>query len=524
MGLEIFNTPTGKRAIYYHTNWSGYARDYQVNDLPESVMDISYAFWDVTPTGGIVSTDPWADFDKRFTSGGVPPQDTWNDSGSGMYGNFNQLKKLRDSGRKINATLSLGGWTLSKNFSPAMSTEQTRTNLVNNIISAFKKYPIFTGVSLDWEYVSNDGVNHGNAGNISRPEDSDNFILFLQKLRNAFNNEPGMSKYIIAMCCVADPNKAKFDVEGMHPYLDELHIMTYDFHDGNWGDTIARHHTNPRKSQFSAFSCEEAADYYINRGVPSTKCFIGVAFYSRGFSNATAIGAPSSGGSPDMSWDKGCVDYKGLPVQGATEFFDTEAKAAYSYDPVKKVINSYDNVESTKEKCRIVFEKNLGGILIWESSADAPGNRSLIDTMAKNLTHGIVSPDPAAGPTPISTVPSSTKPDPVPVVTTPVVNIPPVVTTPVVTGQTTWTDNTSYKVNDTVVYQGEHYMCLQQHTSNPGWVPSLTLNILWIKTPTPPVVSTPTPPVVSTCDCTCKLKNMKLTIDVENGKISGKIE
>jgi GH18 family chitinase len=30
---------------------------------------------------------------------------------SGLFGNFGQFKKLLDNGRKINITLSLGGWT-----------------------------------------------------------------------------------------------------------------------------------------------------------------------------------------------------------------------------------------------------------------------------------------------------------------------------------------------------------------------------------------------------------------------------
>jgi len=334
-----FNTPTGKRAVFYHCNWSGYARNFQVKDIPESVMDIAYAFWNVLPDGTIQSTDTWADTDKRYTGAdSVSPPDTWVDEpAKPYYGNFGQFQKLLDNGRKLNLQLSLGGWTLSKNFSPAVSSETTRTNFVNNIIDAFKKYPIFTGVSLDWEYVSNDGVNYGNDGNITSPQDSNNFVLFLKQLREALNKN-NMTHYIISMCCVADPTKAKFDVQKMHPYIDELHIMTYDFHSGAWGESITGHHTNPRKSSKWTFSAEEAADYYISRGVPSTKCFIGAAFYSRGFANTTGIGRAGSGNSPDTSWEAGIVDYKALPLAGATEYIDPESKGAYSYDPTKKIV------------------------------------------------------------------------------------------------------------------------------------------------------------------------------------------
>lgn len=387
--IQVFTTSTGKRSMYYHTNWSMYGRDFQVSDIPSCVTDLVYAFWNVDASGNVTTTDSWSDTDKRFTSGRfVTPADSWNDA-SGLFGNFGQFQKLRNSGRQINISLAIGGWTLSSNFSNAMSTEISRSNIITGILTTFNKFPIFSGVTIDWEYVSNDGVNYGNSGNVCHPADSDNFILFLKELRTAFNSN-GMTNNTIAMCCTAAPEKCKFNVELTHPLLDQLHVMTYDMHDGNWGETVTAHHTNPRKSSFGKYSCEEAADYYINRGVTSSKIFIGAAFYSRGFSNTDGVGKPASGGSPDMSWEKGCVDYKGLPVTGSIEYFDDEAKAAYSYDATRKVFNSYDNVNSIIEKCRIVYQKNLAGLLIWENSADLPiqNSRSLVATIRDNLTNG----------------------------------------------------------------------------------------------------------------------------------------
>jgi chitinase len=109
-----------------------------------------------------------------------------------------------------------------------------------------------------------------------------------------------------------------------------------------------------------------------------------------------------------MSWEKGTVDYKSLPIAGAQEYIDPESKGAYSYDPVKRVLNTYDNRESIIEKCRIIYEKNLGGMLIWENSADKPFSdpRSLVSTIKSNLTHGRPSnttPAPTPMPTPAPT-------------------------------------------------------------------------------------------------------------------------
>jgi len=523
MNVQPFTTPTGKKAIYYHTNWSTYGRNFQVKDIPECVTDIAYAFWNVNPDGTIVTGDSWADTDKRFTSGGVEPQDTWNDT-TGMFGNFGQFKKLLDSGRKMNITLSLGGWTWSKNFSPAVSTAATRTTFVSEIINTFKKYPIFNGVSLDWEYVSNDGINYGNVGNIATAQDSDNFTLFLKQLRNAFNTN-SMNNYTISMCCgAATPDKIHFNVEQTHPYLDQVQIMTYDIHSGEFGEVISGHHTNPRKSSYSKYSCEEAADYFISLGVPSTKIFIGVAFYSRGFSMTDGMGKSAAGGSPDMSWEKGIVDYKSLPLPGATEYLDPESKGAYSYDPVKRVINSYDNVESTIEKCKIVYEKNLGGILIWENSADKPiiDSRSLVATMRDNLTHGQPSNTPQPTPNPQPTPQPTPKPTPQPK-PTPNVNwqsekqynigteimyngnvyvcsVSHISSAPCAPGVNvwkltsqpqqqpipqpqpignTWDVNITYSLNQQVIYQGHTYKCITAHTSIVTWAPSIYTGSLW---------------------------------------------
>ena len=358
-----------KRAIYYHTNWSCYGRNFQIKDLPEHITDIAYAFYNIDQTGNIFTGDAWADTDKRYIGAdSVAPPDSWNEK-KPFYGNFNQLKKLQDSGRKLNIQLSIGGWTWSTHFSTAMATEGSRTKAIKCLIDLFKKYPIFNGVSLDWEYLSDNGVNYGNGGNSTSKDDAKNFIIFLQQLRANLNSN-GLNNYVISMCACADPNKAIFPIKQVAELLDELHVMTYDFHDGNWGEKVCAHQTNPRKSSHGVYSCEEAVDFYINSGVPASKIFLGGAFYSRGFANTDGLGKSASGGSPDMTWEKGVVDYKALPMSGAKEFFDDEAKANYSYDPVRRVFNSYDGVESTIEKCRIIYEKNLAGIIIWESSGN----------------------------------------------------------------------------------------------------------------------------------------------------------
>jgi chitinase len=92
----------------------------------------------------------------------------------------------------------------------------------------FQSWPAFKGVSIDWEYLSSNGVNYGNTGNVVSTADGANFVSFVQVLRGLFQQN-GMGDYTIAMCCTPAPEKIQFDVASLVPYLDEWHIMAYEY-------------------------------------------------------------------------------------------------------------------------------------------------------------------------------------------------------------------------------------------------------------------------------------------------------
>ncbi|KAI3631898.1 hypothetical protein MIR68_010067, partial [Amoeboaphelidium protococcarum] len=414
----------GKVINVYHTSWSNYGRNFQVADLGKQidagVSDVSYAFFNLVQEANgwiIKSGDEWAEFQKTYGTDGkasVGKPDTWEDSSANNAGNFGQLRKLKEAGKQFNLHLSVGGWTWSKNFSLAVRTQESRTMLIGSIIQFFKAYTFFNGVDFDWEYLSNDGKNYGNEGNIAHPDDCDNFQLFLKQLRTEMQSN-GFGSYIIGMCVVADPAKAVFDIESVHPLVDEIRIMTYDFHSGAWGEKITRHHTSTRKSQFSNFSAEEAVDFYLSRGVPSTKLLIGVAFYSRGFSNSEGLGKVANGNSPDFQFaeEMGVVPYHMLPRPGDTEYFDPEAQAGYSYSETRKVFNSYDTVESVRAKCKLVKEKNLKGIIVWESAGhtrEVGGPRCLITAMRNEFSGQSPVNPPPVNPPPVNPPPVNPPP------------------------------------------------------------------------------------------------------------------
>lgn len=77
-------------------------------------------------------------------------------------------------------------------------------------------------------------------------------------------------------------------------------------------------------------------------------------------------------------------DYKSLPKAGATEYFDSETGASYSYDPNTNggELISYDTVQAVQGKAEYLINKGLGGSMFWEASADKTGGDSLIGAVA----------------------------------------------------------------------------------------------------------------------------------------------
>ena len=485
-----------KHINLYYTSWSCYDRNFQVKDLAKLIVsgatDISYAFYNLEKVGDgyiIKSGDPWADHQKTQPTG-IMPADTWQDSEKNQAGNFGQLRKLKGLGAEFNLHLSVGGWSWSKFFSPAVSTDVSRTMLINSIIEFFKTYPFFDGIDFDWEFLTNNGQNYGLDGNIANSEDANNFKKFLTSLRQTLTSN-GMSKYL-GMCVTAAPEKAVFPVQEIHPLLDEIRVMSYDFK-GSWDLKDVGHQANPRKCSTSSYSCEQAADFYLSKGVPSNKLLIGYVAYSRGWQGSSALGQPATGNSPDTQFaaEQGICAYHMLPRPGAVEMWDNDAKAHYSYDASKKIINTYDTVESVAEKCKIVNEKNLKGLIVWEAAGDVlPENpRSLVMSAARNLfnKNSSVPPVPVVN-NPPPTVPTT----PVPAPTVPSVPFP--------SGTPEWKVGGVYNPGSKVVYNGKIYESIVSHTAHvASWDPASTPTLWKLSADIPSTVKPPViPPVVPT--------------------------
>lgn len=173
---------------------------------------------------------------------------------------------------------------------------------------------------------------------------------------------PGYHLELTVACPAGKQNYENMDLRGMDPYLDFWNLMAYDYA-GSW-DSKAGHQANlfpsEGNSDATPFSTVQAVEHYKSQGVAAHKIVLGLPLYGRAFENTDGLGKPYSGVG-EGSWESGVWDYKALPKAGATEVVDEQAGASYSYDPEKRVLITYDNVQMARRKAEWIKEQGLGG-------------------------------------------------------------------------------------------------------------------------------------------------------------------
>ncbi|TVY35375.1 Endochitinase [Lachnellula subtilissima] len=338
------------RSVAYFVNWAIYGRKYTPQMLPaDKLTHVLYAFANVRPESGeVYLTDGWADTDIHFDG------DSWNDSGTNLYGCLKQLNILKQQNRSLKVLLSIGGWTYSSNFAVPASSASGREKFASSAVELIKHLG-FDGLDIDWEYPKN-------------PSEASDFVLLLKACREAMDaysvTLPHAHHFELTVACPAGAqNYEKMDIRAMDAYLDFWNLMAYDYA-GSW-DAKAGHQANiapSRHPDATPFNSQSAVGYYKGQGVRGSKIVLGMPL-----------------------WEPGVWDFKALPLGGAEVFWDREAGATYSYDAGKKQLVTYDTVEMAREKTRWLKNEGLGGAMWWESSGDKRGEGSLIEAVVGEL-------------------------------------------------------------------------------------------------------------------------------------------
>ncbi|MCU7695414.1 glycoside hydrolase family 18 protein [Haoranjiania flava] len=273
---------------------------------------------------------------------------------------FQKIKKQHPG---LKTMIALGGWGGCEFCSQTFNDQELTKKFALSVKDFLNKYEL-DGIDLDWEYPA----IAGHPGHQYIPEDKDNFTNLVKELRKTLGKEKlitfaagGFQKFL-------DASIAWHEVE---PYLDFVNLMTYDLVHGY--STTTGHHTNLYATRAGEESADNTIKFFKKIKFPLKKLMLGAGFYMREFENVPA----KNNGLYQPAKFLDFVDYrvgvnKYTKTNGYTQYWDNVAKAAYWYNPAKKIFVTGETKASVREKCAYIKKHKLGGFMFWELPTDLP--------------------------------------------------------------------------------------------------------------------------------------------------------
>ncbi len=359
--------PASKRNIIgYYTGWSTY-NGRQIAELDASKLThINYAFANIDDGLRIALGDPYADVEKVFHGDAATDK---------FHGNFNQLIKLKAKHPHLRTLISVGGWSWSEKFSDVALTDASRTVFADSAVAFIVQYG-FDGIDIDWEYP----VSGGEADNVKRPEDKQNFTLLMQKLRaklDAQGTKDGR-RYLLTMAGAAGTYYTNnVELGKLQQYADYINLMSYDFH-GLWDAKTgfnAPLFKDPNNPNAWDASVSDAVRLYLAAGVPAAKLNMGIPFYGHKYNNvpsgSNGLYQTFSGGS-DVSYSQAAALLSG---QGYTRYWHADAKVPYLFNGSSWI--SYEDPESIGYKADYATAQGIAGTMVWSLGMDTADHQLL---------------------------------------------------------------------------------------------------------------------------------------------------
>ncbi|MGY0230292.1 glycoside hydrolase family 18 protein [Longispora urticae] len=434
------NGVPSKVVTAYFASWDVYGRQYFVKDIPATKLNvIQYAFGyptfdEATGKVGCAPVDAWADYQQVYwgpenTVDGVA--DNYPDQR--LYGNFNQIRKLKAKYPHLKVEISLGGWTKSTWFSKVAQTPERRAAFVKSCVDTFIKgdlptggWPenaggpgaaagVFDGIDIDWEYPTQ--VAGGNVD--PRPEDRKNATALFQEFRaqlDTVGKSTGKHYLLTAALPATSKSTKYFELSKVAKILDWVNVMTYDYTVGGDQKTgpSSPFGWDPRDANSADLTANTVGTvvHYLQNGVPANKLVVGVPFYGIQFLRTDGLYKTHDSRGLDantLRWDstpnptyRDISKAQGLqfsrnPLTGEPSLYGTathqlcgafnpDGTCSAPYTESTTTLITYTDPTSIALRVALVKTVKLRGLMAWELSQDSD-DHALLTEMARVLPH-----------------------------------------------------------------------------------------------------------------------------------------
>ncbi|OHW98396.1 glycoside hydrolase family 18 protein, partial [Colletotrichum incanum] len=311
----------------------------------------------------------------------------------GTASRYKRVSALKKKSPGLEVWIVIGGWAMNDpglyrtTFSDLAKSTANQDKFFDSLLT-FLAANDYDGVDIDWEYpVAED------RGGI--PEDFNNYVMFLQRLRSRLNSNGrryGLSLTLASYFNYIYPASywylRGFNIQRLEPLVDWFNIMTYDIH-GVWDSTVksigsyAYAHTNLTE-------IEMGLNLLWRNNINPERVVLGLGFYGRSFTmkdpSCMTAGCPFTSGANggDCTGTPGVLsagEINAIIEKGATVTFDPVAAVkVVTWDSNQWV--SWDDAETLKLKIEYANKRCLGGTMVWAIDLD---DGTLIEELGGNL-------------------------------------------------------------------------------------------------------------------------------------------
>ncbi|KAF9226360.1 glycoside hydrolase family 18 protein [Gyrodon lividus] len=319
----------------------------------------------------------------------------------------------------VKPILTVGGWAGSIYWSSSVATAQSRSTWVNSLVQYANAHG-FTGLDFDWEYPGKQGIGC----NIVSPQDSANFLSFLQEMRQQAPNLT-LSAAVSIEPFVDATGFASKNVSDFASVLDWIEVMNYDVF-GTFSSVVGPNAplndacaTATGSQEGSAVSAVAA---WTQAGFPAKQIVLGVPSYGHSYTvpkatattgntlniytpfdktnvpigdswdppsnSADICGNPGTGNSGVYNFwaliEDGFLNQDGSVASGMNSLFDQCSQTPFVYNPSSQIMVSYDNAQSFTAKGQYIDQAGLLGFSMYEAGGDY--NNILVNAINKAMS------------------------------------------------------------------------------------------------------------------------------------------